>query len=34
MTAAEIDRFIDDATAALQEIRADAKRALAQANPH
>jgi hypothetical protein len=33
MTAAEIDRFIDDAIAALQEIRAEAKRAPAQANP-
>ena len=34
MTAAEIDRFIDDAITALQVIRADAKRALAQASPH
>lgn len=32
MTATEIDRFIDEAVAALQEIRIDAKNALATAN--
>ena len=31
MTAAEIDRFIDDAISALQEIRIDAKSALTAA---
>ena len=33
MTAVEIDRFIDDAISALQEIRIEAQRALAAANP-
>ncbi len=32
MTVAEIDRFVDDAIAALQAIRLDAKSALATAN--
>ncbi|MEE9589608.1 MAG: hypothetical protein V3V97_16490 [Hyphomicrobiaceae bacterium] len=32
MSAAEIDRFIDDAVSALQAIRIDAKNALATAN--
>lgn len=34
MTAAEIDRFVDDAIAALQAIRLDAKSALATVNPN
>ena len=33
MSEAEIDRFIDDAIASLQTIRADAKKAIATAAP-